>query len=890
MTLVFVFAVVHDANFTDISFFLLTNTLLFIGSFRCKLTKEACAKMVCLGWMKSFKYDPIAMLDKMNAVLHEEECEAAVRCVLDAAEEENESNTLQGMSRPEMCAFRKGIDDALISLQGDNEQELDASAVFFSRVFLQRASESKKLTTAQKEALTTKVLPDIPALCQIFERNAAKLIKTIYEEPDGGCSGIVQSQTRQKDRLTAICLQILLLVETVELEEGSRRHLCGAMKGMLCSINTPDDLVEGCVNTLLSVYEREAELLMAIEEIVDHLSEDSNGCQGEKDDNNDDGDDLVISRRIRILSVLTIVLEKASARIASHPAIISGFAKHIVPAVTNENTNGLVREAAVTCLGRLGLFTDQETVLKEFQPILLRTATNEAEPMEVRAQAVLALADWSMLFPTALKPYPVSVVQREEPKMISLVDLVTELMDHPVSSVCAIGAEVATRLLFSGLVCDSKWLAQLMSLFFADIDSAEESSLAESEMGSPVRLQQILSLFFPAYAVKSWAGRAALIQSVEPLLEIVLLDTKKKKTKGKGSSKKKKNERKKVPPIVKMIEYLCSIVDLGTEKAAEIKAKVKQQADMLTGPQKEQDPAENKSADVDDDDKEIESTAALQAAVHVARFLSHHNQNLSDLVLRQLCKLLGDTVVEPNCGNVRTDHVRVLQKYLEEVGMEITNGACLKSLSKLNDCLASLELCSESDDKGDDGDDEEEASLVERFGTAVRISGAFEEADDKENTPRTNRNHRSVGSDGDIKTSAKSKEGVGATYTTGNIPVVPIGTRFFKTFPGHGRFEGRVMGFDGELYEILYPQDGDTENFDAEDFASSDVEIIIEKNSNNKLDDNDDEETETESESEGVTPAGKARKSRSSIEANSARTSQSSVPSRRTRSSLRRLH
>jgi hypothetical protein len=33
-----------------------------------------------------------------------------------------------------------------------------------------------------------------------------------------------------------------------------------------------------------------------------------------------------------------------------------------------------------------------------------------------------------------------------------------------------------------------------------------------------------------------------------------------------------------------------------------------------------------------------------------------------------------------------------------------------------------------------------------------------------------------------------------------------------QEFPGHGRFEGRVVDFDGnKCYEVHYPQDGDEE-------------------------------------------------------------------------------
>ena len=54
-------------------------------------------------------------------------------------------------------------------------------------------------------------------------------------------------------------------------------------------------------------------------------------------------------------------------------------------------------------------------------------------------------------------------------------------------------------------------------------------------------------------------------------------------------------------------------------------------------------------------------------------------------------------------------------------------------------------------------------------------------------------------------------------------PRYPVGTRFRKTFDGHGSFVGSVTSFDGELYEVLY-EDGDQEIFDASGFDG--VEIL----------------------------------------------------------------
>jgi hypothetical protein len=50
-----------------------------------------------------------------------------------------------------------------------------------------------------------------------------------------------------------------------------------------------------------------------------------------------------------------------------------------------------------------------------------------------------------------------------------------------------------------------------------------------------------------------------------------------------------------------------------------------------------------------------------------------------------------------------------------------------------------------------------------------------------------------------------------------------------QEFPGHGRFEGRVVDFDGnKRYEVHYPQDGDEEVIDESELEK--LEILTDGN------------------------------------------------------------
>jgi Nuclear condensing complex subunits, C-term domain len=227
---------------------------------------------------------------------------------------------------------------------------------------------------------------------------------------------------------------------------------------------------------------------------------------------------------VRILSILTVFLETASSKLSSNPAV-KDFAKYIIPSVTHKDP--MVREAAMGCFGKLGLFTDENTLIAEFKPILLEVASCEDEKIEIRAQALLALADWSVLFSQTL------ATCKTGSKTIALPDIVRDMMDDSRISAVCISAEVAAKLLFSGRVCESEWFAKLITIFFdSRILDMDDDGGNIKEVGSPVRLQQLLTLFFPAICLKDDAdSRDALMGCILPLLELVYLKAKSQKRK-----------------------------------------------------------------------------------------------------------------------------------------------------------------------------------------------------------------------------------------------------------------------------------------------------------------------------------------------------------------------
>jgi condensin complex subunit 3 len=655
---------------------------------------------MCVGWVKEVKYKPVDMLRHLDVVLHEDECVKIIRVVLEAAQNDS---ALQELSDPEIRAFHEGIATSSIQIR-TADQALDAETVFFSRVACSSAVESTKFTSSQKDAITSKLIPDIPVLCEVFERHTVMLMQSIDED-----------DTETEDRLTSICLQLLLLASMIDLEEGSRRHFAAVMKRMLGSIATPDDLVEGCLQALKSIFDKEVDFVDTVSEVVAELS-----AKLVQDDSSPN--DLADNHVVRILSILTIVLENVSPRMASNTAV-ADFAKHIVPAVTH--SNALVREAGVSCFGKMGLFTNEATVMSEYKPLMLQVASNEEETVEIRAQAMLALSDWSMLFSDVLTPCSVG------DKTLAFPQLVEEMMIDSKPAVVCIAAEVASKLLFAGRVRDSNWLAQLVMVFFdarlTELAMDEDDDDAVTEVGSPVRLQQILSIFFPAYAVKGKRGQELLMQSILPLLLLVHLK----------QSQKKKPRGTKAMPIAKMLEYVCSTVEVGKSAVEDALEKAK---------------TNDKEAEADT--QKVKSSSNLLAAIQIATFLNKESEGLGTTFLRALCKLLGGIDIDLDYEEPKD--LSILKHLMDDLAMEITDATSQRALSQLDELLTDVVIEEEEEENDDSSDDQ--ASLAEAFGDA-QITGEDDVTDEEESVASAVEAGRFSTDDANIGTPARSSLG-----------------------------------------------------------------------------------------------------------------------------------
>ncbi len=219
--------------------------------------------------------------------------------------------------------------------------------------------------------------------------------------------------------------------------------------------------------------------------------------------------------QLRIISILAIMLENTGVVWLPIQLLLNFRAISFLPSPVVM----LLSERGVSCLGRLAMTSDNQTVLEEFKPLLLSVASNQDEKLEILAQAMMAICDLPFLFSEMLA---ISGSDHDEEE-VSFVSLLSDLLRTSKPAAVAVAAEIASKLLFAGRTFDVNLLADLIVTYF-DQDIASLVADAEdeaTEIGSPIRMPQLLSLSFPAYGMRSPKCKAALVSSIGPMLTAV---------------------------------------------------------------------------------------------------------------------------------------------------------------------------------------------------------------------------------------------------------------------------------------------------------------------------------------------------------------------------------
>eukprot|EP00980_Cylindrotheca_fusiformis_P018269 scaffold5943_cov134-Cylindrotheca_fusiformis.AAC.3 len=589
---------------------------------RCASTKEATSKLICCKWMKAARFDPVQLLKHVDVIVNEEECNTLTRVILSTARSKD-CAILADLSAPEIRLFqsRTSTMQQIVA----SEDAMDAEHLFYARVACIHLLESTLLSSEEKSDILSTVGFDIPVLCERLDQYSAAWSEA---KRDGDSS--------TEDKCSFLCLQLLHLAELTGLdEEGSRRHFCNFLKNYLSSQSNSEDLIDSCVRALRAANSTETAFLDSIAEVITRLS-------------NQTPQSGVTTKTfppfLRLLSILAGVLEAGSSDVNSHAVFRQ--AQSIITAAVKHSA-GEVREAGVCCLGTLGYFTEKAIITTDFKPIILETASNNDEKLEIRSQALLVLSDWTTIFPEMLDSSQING------RSIEFLGILETMIQHDNSAVATIAAEVSMKMLFSGRVCQPRLLARLLVAFF-DFNPQIEShadSRNRNELGSLVRLQQLLSLFFTAFCVKSEYCRTVTIESLEFALAMA----------GRNESGKQAKTIKSLSfPHVKLIEFVCDAVSMGREiECLNLDTRMQRGFNIY-----------------------------LAVSVQVLRFLISEFEVLAVAQLRAICKFLSG--LDLNLEGREKAVCLEMQDLLEDLGMILQDETSLNALSMVRRSISGV--------------------------------------------------------------------------------------------------------------------------------------------------------------------------------------------------------
>lgn len=745
---------------------------------RYPATYQAATKMLCCGWMKSVKFEPVTLLELLEATSREENDESreiyedvsvkAARAIIAAASDEfqvfpsissssdhnksgNHSSSpeimkdlgvvtsdiiLADLSPPEVREYKEKVlnwkrfnlgsicKEQVDQIDNDDfasKNNLSPSLILFARTLCDVITESTNLAADKKSSLLSEIVPDVTVLGDAIENHVNRLNEVLMNmEQIDVDDEVMKAYEDEEDQEVFICLNLLKMSKVIDMnEEGSRRYFSNIIHRILCDPCTHADVIEGAVLALSESYDNEAAFLLAISEIMSNVIEIDMVDYDDMTTKNTGyrNPDVRKEQYLRGIEILSVALEKTSRKMSSNPILLN-FASTILTAITDISLGPLVREAGVSCLGRFVILLDESTMIDTYKPILMEIAYGEEEKIEIRAQATLALCDLALLFQRMMAPITLGNVSDQD---VSLTALLVEMMSQAKKSLAVVAAECAAKLHFTGKIHDARIVAMLLVMYFdkSFVESTNVNDGSAKDVGSPTRLLQLLTVFFPAYSISSEIGRETLKAAVKPLLSIV---NRKINTKVKG--------RKNMTwPIAKMIEYACETLDNGYEAA------------------KENGTATSQSVPK-------EESPLLSAVIAICNFIIEEVDDISTSFLRAICKILSKSYIDVESENMKS--LNLLKQGLEETAMNVTDETAINYVEALVELLDEVESDTDKDeedvsekelieeDAKTTGDDSREPGLRSRIsnGDSIPTFASLGAKNDNNESRRSSRSSR----------------------------------------------------------------------------------------------------------------------------------------------------
>ncbi len=354
----------------------------------------------------------------------------------------------------------------------------------------------KNFAPAAAEAVISHLVPDTVFLC--------KLLSTAHSCVDLSSKESLRLSVHNLLRMTSF-------MDAADVSGG--QELRAVCEQMLIDVHFPEELVCPVLDAWLRGLGRvnQKTILTSITDLSEKF-----GNMGESDGDNDgdsaafDEDTLEVLAATRGLQLVSWALEQGlSGGGKNNSQLCETFYHFAIDSL--QSTSPDMRRLAVQCLGLMGL--SSEELCAANREILVQVAAQDLEELDVRDQALRAIADLAAVHPVLFS----------EDIMLSNL-LLRVLRDHEnlftTASLRLNAAEAAAKLLFAGTLTDSKLFATLLQVFFVpdllSCSDMSEGSTAEAEQGAidvaVVRLQQLLSCFFHSFAAPV-AGKVSGIRA-----------------------------------------------------------------------------------------------------------------------------------------------------------------------------------------------------------------------------------------------------------------------------------------------------------------------------------------------------------------------------------------
>jgi len=370
-------------------------------------------------------------------------------------------------------------------------------------------------------------------------------------------------------------------------------------------------------------------------------------------------------------------------------------------------------------------------VVEQFQSILLKLASNPREKNPVRAQAALSLCDLAVLFqPECSEVNPMSKLQE------SLMGVINTMMNYQDDVMVIIAAEICVKLMISNKLHNADILSKLLMMhfdtnFFADSLWNEDEGVDDvADVGSPVRLLQMLSIFFPAYSMTNDSAQNSLIASLRPFLVSASKRIKEKKAKSAVLNAKK------------IVGYICSLVDAGIKGLP--------------------------SNDESKSKENISNDKVMSTAIIIAETMFENHSDFSKTYSRGLCSALGGTIGSLDGAEVDEKLYDILNDTIDHLEGIIDDEKIIDEIQEIHEVIHSMKKSSSNEESKENHEEEE---IVESLNHVTLQDDSID-----------NRNSRdSTGSKGLRRSSRTSRKSTESTQSFHSLHSEATATRSSKT-------------------------------------------------------------------------------------------------------------